>query len=105
MKWGKVPNFGEEKRKGEGRKGERMAEKEGGWKGGEKVRERVGEIETKRTKCGCRGQSEGFARVVCHTTETIMAEIAQMTPLPALGIKLAFSVGKRTQEKSLKCLF
>lgn len=28
--------------------------------------------------------------------QIIMAETARMTPLPALGIKLAFSVGKRT---------
>lgn len=73
----KLPNFGEEKGKVERRKVEWMEEGGGGG------------YNSRKTKCGnYQGKNEAIV---------MKAEIAPVTPQLALEVKLAFSVGKRTQ--------
>lgn len=56
-----------------------------------------GGYNSRKTKCGnYQGKNEAIV---------MKAEIAPVTPQLALEVKLAFSVGKRTHEKRLKCLF
>lgn len=86
---GKAPNARKVKGKVVGKKREGRGGREG-----------ENEYNGGKTKCCYQGWNEGFVRVVGYTTEITMAEIAQIPPLSALGVKLASVSESRPQRKA-----